>query len=240
MKVQERSGAGGGRAAGLTPPMAGERLPAPPRERKPALAALAVLLILVGALGATMLVLQAGDRIEVVKVTGTIQPGDSVTNADVTSVMVAADDGIDYVKWSQLAALKQLKARSTIYAGTVVVGQMFGDDTGLSAGQAVVGLSLKAGQYPTDIQQGDVVSAYKVTSDTNSSSTSGTSGLGSDSSLIVARATVSYVQQKSGSSVVSSTNLPVTLTVDSDKAAALAQAASNGDVALVVVPGTGK
>ena len=69
MKIQERTGAGAGRSAVPAGPSVGDRLPTPPRERKPALAALAVLLILVGALGATMLVLQAGDRIEVVKIT---------------------------------------------------------------------------------------------------------------------------------------------------------------------------
>lgn len=60
MKIQERTGAGNNRSAAPVQPTMGERLPSPPRERKPALAALAVLLILVGALGATMLVLRAG------------------------------------------------------------------------------------------------------------------------------------------------------------------------------------
>ena len=79
MKIQERTGAGGGRSSMPAPSMSGERLPTPPRERKPALAALAVLLILVGALGATMLVLRAGDRIEVVKVTKAIPAGGLTT-----------------------------------------------------------------------------------------------------------------------------------------------------------------
>ncbi|WP_324786370.1 hypothetical protein [Streptomyces sp. H51] len=243
MKIQERTGAGAGRSAAPAQPSVGERLPTPPRERKPALAALAVLLILVGALGATMLVLQAGERIEVVKVTKEIPAGGSVTDDNVTSVMVAQDSGIHYVEWSQLAALKKLKALNTIPPGVVAVGEMFGDDAGVQAGKATVGLSLKAGQYPSGLKAGDTVAAYRVGSDTNSGDSNGNSGTGNPSasvgggSVIVDRARVTYVQSQKSGDLVSSTNLPVTLTVDSDKAASLAQAASDGEVALVLVSG---
>jgi hypothetical protein len=246
VKIQERTGAGAGRSAAPAQPSVGDRLPTPPRERKPALAALAVLLILVGALGATMLVLQVGDRVEVVKVTRDIQQGESVTSDDVTSALVAADDSINYVKWDQLSALKKLKARTTIYKDTVVMGQMFGEEGGVAAGKSTVGLSLKSGQYPTGLQPGDTVAAYRVTPDAGSSSSSSDSGSSSSSSssaagnsVIVDRARVTYVPaaKGSGDELVSSTNLAVTLTVDSDKAADLAQAASNGEVALVLVSG---
>ena len=238
MKIQERTGAGAGRSAAPAQPSVGDRLPTPPRERKPALAALAVLLILVGALGATMLVLRAGDRIEVVKVTQEIPAGGAVTDSNVTSVMVAKDSGIHYVEWSQLAGLKKLKAVNTIPAGAVAVGEMFGDQSGVGEGKALVGLSLKAGQYPSGIEAGDVVAAYRVLNDTgsnsNSSSSSSSSSAGSNS-LIVERATVASVPKEGGDDLVSSTNKAITVTVDSDKAAALAQAASNGQVALVLV-----
>ncbi|MFJ3618783.1 hypothetical protein ACIPSH_11600 [Streptomyces iakyrus] len=242
MKIQERTGAGAGRSAAPAQPSVGDRLPTPPRERKPALAALAVLLILVGALGATMLVLQAGDRIEVVKVTKAIPAGGSVNRSNSTPVMVAKDDSIHYVEWTQLPELQKqkLKAVNTIPAGAVVVGEMFGDEAGVAAGKATVGLSLKAGQYPTGIKQGDTVAAYRVSSASGSSnSNSNSSSSASSSSVIVDNARVTYVPdaKDSGDELVSSTNLAVTLTVDSDKAADLAQAASNGEVALVQVPG---
>jgi hypothetical protein len=242
VKIQERTGAGAGRSAAPAQPSVGDRLPTPPRERKPALAALAVLLILVGALGATMLVLQAGDRIEVVKVTEAIPAGGSVSTSNTTSVMVAKDDSIHYVEWSQLDQLKKLKAVSAIPAGVVAVGEMFGDEAGVAAGKATVGLSLKAGQYPTGIKQGDTVAAYRVSSasgSSNSNSNSNSSSSASSNSVIVDNARVTYVPgaKDSGDELVSSTNLAVTLTVDSDKAADLAQAASNGEVALVQVPG---
>ncbi|MFF7766757.1 hypothetical protein ACFZC7_09575 [Streptomyces massasporeus] len=242
MKIQERTGAGVGRSAAPAQPSVGDRLPTPPRERKPALAALAVLLILVGALGATMLVLQAGDRIEVVKVTAPIPAGGSVSKSNTTSVMVAKDDSIHYVEWTQLNELKKLKAVNAIPAGVVAVGEMFGSEAGVAAGKATVGLSLKAGQYPTGIKQGDTVAAYRVSSATgsgNSNSNNNSSSSASSNAVIADSARVSYVPgpKDSGDEIVGSTNLAVTLTVDSDKAADLAQAASNGEVALVKVPG---
>lgn len=242
MKIQERTGAGAGRTGAPAQPSVGDRLPTPPRERKPALAALAVLLILVGALGATMLVLQAGDRIEVVKVTKAIPAGGSVGDDNTTSVLVAKDSGVAYVPWTQLNALKKLKALNPIPAGVIPVGQMFGDSAGVAEGKATVGLSLKAGQYPNNLESGDTVAAYRVTSGgsaSNSNSGSGSTGsaTGGGNTLIVDQAKVSYVKSEKSGELVGSTNLPVTLLVDADQAAALAQAASNNEVALVRVSG---
>lgn len=237
MKIQERTGAGAGRSAAPAQPSVGDRLPTPPRERKPALAALAVLLILVGALGATMLVLRAGDRVEVVKVTKDIQAGESVSADNTTSVMVADDASINYVKWTQLDALKKLKAKSTIYAGTVVVGDMFAAKAEIPAGKASVGLALKEGQYPTDIKSGDHVAVYNVDA---TGSGSGKTGTGSSSSssggLLVQNALVSGVKDSSDATV-STGNLSLTLLVDQTDAAAVARAASANAVAIVRVSG---
>ncbi|MFJ6861291.1 hypothetical protein [Streptomyces werraensis] len=244
MKIQERTGTGAGRSAAPAGPTAGERLPTPPRERKPALAALAVLLILVGALGATMLVLQAGDRIEVVKITEEIPAGQAVNDSNTTSVMVAEDPGINYVKWSQLDALKKLKAVTTIPGGVVAVGEMFGEEAKVPEGKALVGLSLKEGQYPAGLKSGATVAAYRVGGTSRSGSgddadggSAGSSGSSGGDSVIVDKAVVDYVQDAKGDDLVSSTNLPVTLLVDDAQAAALTQAATNGEVALVLVPG---
>ncbi|MET7451239.1 hypothetical protein ABZT03_04935 [Streptomyces sp. NPDC005574] len=239
MRIQERTGAGAGRSTAPVQPSVGDRLPTPPRERKPALAALAVLLILLGALGATMLVLQAGDRIEVVKITKPIPAGGSVNSSNTTSVLVAEDSGIHYVLWEQLDTLKRLKAQSAIPAGVVAVGEMFGNEARLESGKATVGLALKEGQYPTGLKVGDVVAAYRVGSDSGSGSGSGESGSSTGGNSVLAdRATVRFVNSDKGSDeLVSSTNLPITLIVDNDEAAGLAQAASNGEVAIVLIPG---
>ncbi|MEV0930373.1 hypothetical protein ACIBMX_24490 [Streptomyces phaeochromogenes] len=238
MKIQERTGAGNNRSAAPVQPTMGERLPSPPRERKPALAALAVLLILVGALGATMLVLRVGDRIEVVKVTSDIQAGQSVGD-NVESVLVAGDSGVNYIKWTQVDTLKKLKAKSTIYKGTLVIGEMFGTESALPAGKAIVGLSLKEGQYPEGIEPGDLVAAYQVgnTSSSNTDDDTGTGAGGSGSTPIVSDARVNTVPSTKSDTTISSTNKRYTVTVDESDAAALARAAAANQVALVKVPG---
>ncbi len=240
MKIQERTGAGAGRSAVPAQPSVGDRLPTPPRERKPALAALAVLLILVGALGATMLVLQAGDRIEVVKVTSQVQAGESLKKSDVTSVMVAKDDSIHYVEWWQLATIQTYKARSTIYPGTLAVGEMFVKKASLPAGKASVGLALKEGQYPSDIKAGDVVSAYRVgttgSSSNNSDDSTGSSGTSSSGGALVDNARVNTIKDDTDATV-STGNLSITVLVDEADAAALASAAAANQVAIVRVPG---
>lgn len=235
MKIQERTGAGAGRSAAPAQPPVGDRLPTPPRERKPALAALAVLLILLGALGATTLVLRAGDRIEVIKVTQDIEPGESVNKDNITSVMVAADNGVNYVKWDQRSQLMKLKARTAIYKGTVVVGQMFAEGSTLPAGKAVVGVALKEGQYPADIKNGDTVAVYNV--DTSGKGT-GSGTASSAGGLIVDNAKVQKRADDSNATI-STGNLSLTLLVDQTDAAAVARAASAGTVAVVHVSDSG-
>ncbi|OON78395.1 hypothetical protein [Streptomyces tsukubensis] len=242
MKVQERTGAGSRNPAPAQPAV-GERLPTPPRERKPALAALAVLLILIGALGATVLVLRAGDRVEVVKTTKDIQAGQAAGADNTTSVMVADDESINYVPIGSLKALSDLQAKATIPKGTVVVGQMFAARAGLPAGKTRVGLSLKEGQYPSGLHNGDRVAAYRVgdTKGSASNTTSGNTGssgsqAGGGGTQIVDDAQVSKAPDAKGDTDISSGNVSVTVTVDSADAAALTQASSAGEVALVLVP----
>ncbi|GAA1929784.1 hypothetical protein GCM10009837_64390 [Streptomyces durmitorensis] len=242
MKIQERTGAGNNRSAAPVQPAVGERLPAPPRERKPALAALAVLLILVGALGATVLVLRAGERVEVVKVTAEIPAGESVSDSNITSVMVADDASINYVKWSQVDGLRKLKATNTIPKGAVAVGEMFSSKSGLPAGKSAVGVSLKEGQYPASgLKSGDSVDVYQVGDSASSGSdkeTGGSAGTGASDSPIVSAAQVRTVADKSDATV-STGALGVTLLVDTADAAAVTRAASAGAVALVQVSPNG-
>ncbi|MFB7651986.1 MULTISPECIES: hypothetical protein [unclassified Streptomyces] len=238
MKIQERTGAGAGRSAAPAQPSVGDRLPSPPRERKPALAALAVLLILLGALGATMLVLRVGDRVEAIQVTADIKPGESINKDNIKVVMVNDDSGADFVPWDQRKGLMKFQAKSTIYSGTVVVGQMFAAKTQMEQGKVTVGASLKEGQYPKGLSSGDNVAVYRVGSKTSGSGDQdGASGsAGADNSLLVERAVVKDAEE-AGGDTITSTNLPVTLTVDAADAAALTQAASAGEVAVVLIPG---
>ncbi|MCQ4197577.1 hypothetical protein M4J08_002377 [Streptomyces parvulus] len=239
MKIQERTGAGAGRSAAPAQPSVGDRLPSPPRERKPALAALAVLLILLGALGATMLVLRVGDRVEAIQITADIKPGESINKNNIKVVMVNDDSGANFVPWEQRAGLMELQAKSRLYKGTVVVGEMFAKKADMEQGKATVGVSLKEGQFPSGLDAGDNVAVYRVGSKAtgNTGQEGGASNsAGGDNSLLVERAVVESAPAAGGDGLAS-TSQAATLTVDADDASAVAQAASAGEVAVVLIPG---
>lgn len=234
MKVQERSGAANHRGSGSAQGV-GERLPSTGRERKPALAALAVLLILVGALGATVLVLRAGDRIEVVRISAEIPAGKSVSDGNMTPVMVADDPAVNYVRWEQREALKALQAKNTLVKGTIAIGEMFSEGKGLPDGKAYVGLSLKDGQYPAGLKVGDHVAAYRVSADATKPAGNAPGGAGEANTLLVRDAKVNDVFVGDGKAIGSG-NLPVTIMVSTNEIAPLTQAAAAGQVSLVLIP----
>jgi hypothetical protein len=152
-------------AAGSSAPLsstASRRLPVPPRERKPALAALAVLLILGGALATTLLVMRSGDRISVIRVKEQIGAGQQFTEAALEEVQIA-DTGIDYVLWSQRQSVVSSFAAVTLLPGTILTDNMgVTASRELGPGKAMVGLSLKPGQLPQHLEAGDRVQVIRV------------------------------------------------------------------------------
>jgi hypothetical protein len=148
----------------VVPPPSTVKAPSAPRDRKPALAALGLLLVLVGALASVYLQQRAGNRVGVAEVSKRVAAGKEVTAGDLTEVMVAQDSSISYVTWAQVnaGALNGYTASTDLLPGTLLVGPMLTAALPLPPGQEVVGLALKDGQYPIDIQVGDTVSAYYV------------------------------------------------------------------------------
>jgi hypothetical protein len=142
--------------------MAGDRLPSPPRERKPALAALAALLVLVGALGATLLVLRAGERVEAIMITEQVPAGQPIPDDAITSVMVADNTDVAYVEWSKREQLEKYRAATDLVEGSVLVGKMLTTDAGIDQGEALVGVNLQPGHYPPGLEIGDTVDVYLV------------------------------------------------------------------------------
>jgi hypothetical protein len=153
----------------VVPPPPMVRAPSAPRDRKPALAALGLLLVLVGALASVYLQQRAGDRVGVAEISKRVPQGQVVTARDLSEVLVAVDSSISYVTWAQVqrGALSGYTARTDLVPGTLLVGQMLTTALPLAAGQEVVALALKDGEYPLGIQVGDTVSAYYVTNKNN-------------------------------------------------------------------------
>jgi hypothetical protein len=213
-----------------------------PRERKPALAALAVLLILVGALGATVMVMRAGNKIEVVAINDDVAAGQPIPQSAIRDVEISDVSGIDFIRWGQRGDLtKNYRAATNLKKGVILTLPLITKGTGgLAPGKSIVGLWLKDGQFPSGLNPGDTVAAYRVGNDVSkSSSSSGSSGgdssVGSDSALISDNVIVQTVTGASGD--FGSGNTAVKVLVDSTVAGNLTIAASAGDVALVLVSG---
>src|SRR5215469_14413536 len=169
--------------AGPTSP-AGRRLPSAPRERKPALAVLAVLLIVGGALAAGLLVVRSGQRVGAIEITQAVAQGQQIPASAIHEVEIAKDGGVNYVSWQYASQVPQYFATMAIPKGTLLNNGMLAKTNALPNGDAEVGLALKDGQLPADLQAGDKISIYS-TQDTSTGGCPGKPG-----STLAAGATV--------------------------------------------------
>jgi hypothetical protein len=140
----------------------GRRLPSAPRERKPALAALAVVLIVGGALVAGLLVIQQGHKSSAIEVTQTVGQGQRIPPGALQEIQVTTGLGIDYVPWDEASQVTRTYAATTIPAGTLLTPQMTVATNNLATGLTQIGLALKDGQMPDGLQIGDRVDVYAV------------------------------------------------------------------------------
>jgi hypothetical protein len=244
VKTRERSAAGARTAVpgpgGAGPGGPGERLPVAPRERRPALAALAALLILVGALGATVLVMRAGDRVSAVKITANVTSGTRIPASAMTEVQVAKNSGVSYVPWAQHDLVhSRYYAATDLVGGTLLVGQMLTTQPGaVGSGKAVVGLSLSAGQYPDGLKVGDVVNVYEVGQNAAKSAAGdgGSGDGGSGGTILASHARIQTLPSSGGGGAGGGGDSHFSVIVDQDDASAVTIAASAGDAAIALVP----
>ena len=154
----------------------GRRMPSAPRERKPALAALAVLLVALGAVAAGYLVINAGHRVGAVEITQEVGQGQRIPASAIKEVEIASNTGINYVAWQYANRVAGVYAAVQIPAGTLLTPAMTTATNNLAAGKVQVGLSLKPGQAPANLLIGQAVEAFGV--GTGSGCTGGTGGAG--------------------------------------------------------------
>ena len=140
----------------------GERIPLPPRERRPALAALAVLLIVGGAAIAGLLALRADDRDSVVVLREAVVAGQPLTAEQLTTALVSLE-GLPTIPESEQAQVEGTFAATALPAGTVLTQDMLTPSGLLQDGRAAVGLALRAGLLPANgLVGGDVVDVVSV------------------------------------------------------------------------------
>ena len=216
-------------------------MPSAPRERKPALAALAVLLVALGAVAAGYLVINAGHRVGAVEITQEVGQGQRIPASAIKEVEIASNTGISYVAWQYANRVAGVYAAVQIPAGTLLTPAMTTATNNLAAGKVQVGLSLKPGQAPADLLIGQSVEAFGVGTGTGcGGGTGGTGGTGTGNAagpgVPITTGTIASV---TGSTASNGSTAAVTLAVPSADAGVLACYASAGDVAIALTPGSG-
>lgn len=203
------------------PAIPSTRLPSAGRDRRPALAALAVLLILGGALASGLLVYRSGDRIEVLVAARELAPGERVEASDLTVARVAGE-GLDPVPASSERNFVGTYVVSRVPEGALISRQMFvKQEFGVPEGAEEVGVGLDEGRLPAaGLRTGDVIRIYQV---------AGGEGVIAVAEVLAQAARVTRVEG-GGSGVLVSVIVPTRI------APALVQAAATGQVSVSLLP----
>jgi hypothetical protein len=223
-----RSGLSGDQQGAWGEPTAASsrRMPSRQRERKPALFALAILLVALGAGAAGLLVIRAGAQVQAIEIVQQVNQNSQIPVTAMQEVGIPSGSAISYVPWSEAGQVSKFFAATTIPAGTLLTQKMVASSNNTTAGQDLVGLLLKAGQVPSNLQPGDKVEAVAL----------GTACGTTAGDVLAQRAQVTDV---SGSAGASGSSAVVTVAVQPADAGALTCSAANGNVGLALLPGNG-
>jgi hypothetical protein len=192
------------------------------------MAALAVLLIVGGALVSAYLVMASGQRTPVIRVGHQVAAGQRIPIDALEEVEVSAAADLDVIPWSDRDKVTRTYATVTLVKGALLTNGMISGSESVSKGTVVIGLALKPGQLPAGgLQPGDRVALYAVAAD-------GTTG-GQDGSLLAPEATVFDVRQP-GENDVESDQVQVSVAVPPDQAPQVTEAASSGGIAVALLP----
>ncbi len=219
-------------------------MPSAPRERKPALAAVAILLVALGAASAGYLVLNAGHRVGAVEITQAVGQGQQIPASAIKEVQINSDTDVHYVAWQFASRVTGVFAAVQIPAGTLLTREMTEAASNLTAGKVEVGLSLKPGQAPTNLLIGQTVRAFPVGTGSGcaggGNGGGGANGTGGGAMVTPGEPiTTGTIVSVSGSTATNGSTAAVTLAVPETDAGVLACYASAQDVAIALTPGSG-
>jgi len=204
------------------------RLSAPARRRSLPWLMLGVLLVAGCALAFAVTSLRLSGRQPVLALARSVPAGHVLTSGDLQVVNVAADSNLALIPASSESSVLGQPAALPLVAGSLLTTAEVGTDRMPPAGWAVVGVALKAGQYPPEVAPGDRVMIV-----TTAGTGGGTAPTGT------APPTAATVVRVHVAPVDSSAATVVSLQVPEADSAAVAAAASNGAVSLVLVSGRG-
>lgn len=210
----------GARGAGRSAGGGSNRLPNS-RERRPALAALAVILILLGAAGSALIALNSGNRSDFVAIgADSLAPGHKLEAKDLSRGDLAGATG-GLIPWSEANKYLGRYTTTWLYKDQFITPQNLTKDGAKPTplGGALVGITLEAGRAPSDgIEVGDIVSVIQVPTSNQDT--------GSASTLVKAAIVTASSGALIDSKTSASSTLNVTVLIPSDKLAGVAAAAA--------------
>ncbi|NEA31512.1 SAF domain-containing protein [Streptomyces sp. SID13031] len=220
---RQRANRAGG--AGRKP---GGRLPAASKRRRPAIAALAALLIVGGALIAGVLAVRMDERVAVIQVKQNINVGSVITEELLAQTRVSGD-ALNTIPADQARLLIGKKyAAVNLVKGQLLEASLLTDEAPISKDKAAVGIVLVDGRTPAlGLRGGDVVELVRI-------------GQGNVPPVLIGDAVVLKppVAADKGSSLgekSSSSALVATVLVDREDVMAVTDASGNNRIAVALL-----
>lgn len=215
----------GTRGAGRSAASGTNRLPSG-RERRPALAALAVILILLGAAGSALIAVNSGNRSDFVAIgVDKLEPGHKLDRKDLSRGDLAGATG-GLIPWSEAEKYIGQYTTTRLYKDQFLTPANLTAEKPIPTGGALVGVSLEGGRAPSDgIGVGDVVSVIRVPTANQDASPAET--------LVKAAEVTASSGAIADARTNANTTLNVTILVPTGKATGVAAAAAAKTLVLV-------
>jgi SAF domain len=197
----------------------GDRLPVPTRRRRPALAALAVVLILGGAALSGYLVLSSGQKQSVLVLARDVPYGHEFAAGDFREAQLSYSSDLEPILTSQLTDLvgNRYRAKQAIAAGTPLTRGMITSQVEVPSGDYVqAGVVAPDGQYPVEgVSPGDTVKVLYTPRSTGGDTSALVKGASiSPGATVIRKAYVKDVQRIEGGD---DTGVWMTLLVDNSE-----------------------
>lgn len=140
------------------------RLPSA-RERRPALAALAVLLIVGGAFASGFLALQAGNRADYLRLKADVPQGAELSEEHFENVSLPEDMDGGVISADDKDNVVGLYTVTPLLEGTILTDTMVSEDSGIEEGKESVTFGLDSSDFDSDLEEGAPIAVYTTSSD---------------------------------------------------------------------------
>jgi hypothetical protein len=149
-------------------------LPPPRRRRRPALLALAVSMVVLGALGATYLATSLGQTTAVIAIAREVPWGQTLTAADLVEARISADPALEPIPYVDRDQVIGLVAATTLRPGSLLTRNALTDQRLPAPGQQLIGVGVSLVQLPTTpLRPGDDVLLVPVAAGSAPATTEG-------------------------------------------------------------------